>query len=66
MKLPLRRPAAALALALAASAVTGETPAVAAPRGVEYPLPAEFAVPDDIVAGPDGALWATDGSRGFV
>lgn len=60
MKLPLLAAALALALAFAAA------PAQAGPRVVEYPLPAEFAVPNDIAAGPDGALWATDGSLGVV
>jgi virginiamycin B lyase len=36
------------------------------PRATSFPLPAEFAVPNDVVAGPDGALWSSDGSLGVV
>lgn len=53
---------AALVAALAFSA----TAAQASPRVSEIPLRAEFAVPNEIVAGPDGALYTSDSSLGLV
>jgi streptogramin lyase len=51
----------ALALAVVAC-IAATAPAVAAPRLNEFRLPAQFALPNDVGAGPDGAVWATDGS----
>ena len=59
--LPLRRPVALLAATVAALAVAIPSTALAKSKAKEYPL-AEFAVPADITTGPDGALWAPDGS----
>ncbi len=40
--------------------------AVASPRVTQFPIRAEFASLNDIVAGPDGALYAPDRSLGRV
>src|SRR3954469_13017829 len=61
MKLPLRRPAALLAASVATLAAAPPPPALAKPHAKEFPLE-QFAVPADITAGPDGALYAPDGS----
>jgi virginiamycin B lyase len=61
MKLPLRRPAVVLAATMAALAVALPSAALAHPRAKEFPLE-EFAGPNHITTGPDGALWASDGS----
>jgi virginiamycin B lyase len=61
-KLPLLRTAVVLVLALAAIA----SPATAAPKITEYELPAEFALPNDLTTGPDGAMWVTDSSLGRI
>jgi virginiamycin B lyase len=53
---------AALVAALALSASAAQ----ASPRVTEIPLRAEFAVPGDIVAGPDGAMYTADSSLGRV
>ena len=42
------------------------TAAQASPRVSEIPPRAEFAVPNEIVAGPDGAMYASDSSLGRV
>src|SRR3954451_11080901 len=63
MKLPLRRPAALLAASVATLAVALPSTALAKPHAKEFPLE-QFAVPADITTGPDGALWAPDGSLG--
>ena len=60
---PLRRPVALLAATVAALAVAIPSTALAHNKVKEYPL-AEYAVPADITTGPDGALWAPDGSLG--
>jgi len=60
---PLRRPVALLAATVAALAVAIPSTASAHSRVKEFPL-AEFALPADITAGPDGALWAPDSSLG--
>jgi virginiamycin B lyase len=57
-----RRSVVALALALTACLIATAQAAVAAPHLREFKLPAEFALPNDVAAGPDGAVWATDGS----
>jgi virginiamycin B lyase len=59
------RPLILLLAALAALALTA-APALAKPRITELPLPAEFALPNSIASGPDGALWVTDSSLGRV
>ena len=59
------RPLILLLAALAALALTA-APALAGPRITELPLRAEFALPNGIAAGPDGALWVTDSSLGRV
>ena len=64
MKLPLRRSAVLLTTAVATLAVTLPGTALANQtdkKAKEYKL-AEFAVPADITTGPDGALYAPDGS----
>jgi virginiamycin B lyase len=52
---------AALALLL-----VGATAATASPRLTTYKLPAEFALPNDMTVGPDGATWVTDSSLGRI
>jgi virginiamycin B lyase len=59
------RPLILLLAALAALALTA-APALAKPRITELPLPAQFALPNTIASGPDGALWVTDSSLGRV
>jgi virginiamycin B lyase len=60
------------ALALAALAVVATLAALASPASAisskvtEYKLPAEFALPNDLVTGPDGAVWVTDSSLGRI
>ena len=61
--LPSRRPVALLAATVAALAVAIPSTALAHNQVKEFPL-AEFAGPNDITTGPDGALWASDGSLG--
>jgi virginiamycin B lyase len=63
MKLPLRRPAVLLAASVATLAVALPSTALAKPHAKEYPLE-QYAVPADITTGPDGALYAPDGSLG--
>lgn len=63
MKLMTLKPASAAALILLTA---GTASAVASPRVTQFPIRAEFASPNDIVAGPDGALYAPDGSLGRV
>ena len=58
----LKSSAAALVAALALSAGTAQ----ASQRVTEIPLRAQYAVPGDIVAGPDGAMYAADSSLGKV
>ena len=50
----------------AAPCVPATSAAQASPRVTEIPLRAEFAVPGDIVAGPDGAMYTADSSLGRV
>ena len=61
MKLPIRRSAVLLTTAVATLAVTLPGTALANQKSKEYKL-AEFAVPADLATGPDGALYAPDGS----
>ena len=42
------------------------TAAQASPRVTEIPLRAQYAVPNEIVAGPDGAIYTSDSSLGKV
>jgi virginiamycin B lyase len=63
--MPRLRPVILLLAAMAALALTA-SPALAKPRITELPLPAEFALPNSIASGPDGALWVTDSSLGRV
>ena len=65
-KLPLLKTFTALALALAACFAAVSSAAVASPRVTEYKLPAEFALPNDLTTGPDGAVWVTDSSLGRI
>jgi virginiamycin B lyase len=52
---------------MAAALVFSATSAAqASPRVTEIPLRAEFAGPNEIVAGPDGAMYASDSSLGLV
>jgi virginiamycin B lyase len=56
-----------LAVALALTALLAIAPsALASPRITELPLPAQFALPNTVASGPDGALWVTDSSLGRV
>jgi virginiamycin B lyase len=63
MKLPLARPAALLTAAVATLAVAAPGTALAHhhSKAKEYKLD-QFAVPADLTTGPDGALYAPDGS----
>lgn len=56
----MRKPAL-LAAAVATLAVALPSTALAHPHAKEYKLE-QHAVPNDITTGPDGALWASDGS----
>jgi virginiamycin B lyase len=60
-KLSLLPIIAALALLL-----VGATAASASQRLTTYTLPAEFALPNDMTVGPDGATWVTDSSLGRI
>jgi virginiamycin B lyase len=52
----------AAVIATAALVFSAATAAQASPRVTEIPLRAEFAGPNAIVAGPDGAMYASDSS----
>jgi virginiamycin B lyase len=52
----------AAVIATAALVFSAATAAQASPRVTEIPLRAEFAGPNEIVAGPDGAMYASDSS----
>jgi virginiamycin B lyase len=54
------------AAAFAAAIVVSATAAQASPRVSEIPLRAPYAGPNAIVAGPDGAIYTSDGSLGKV
>jgi virginiamycin B lyase len=62
----LPRTIALIALAIVAALTAIVSPASAAPRTTPYKLPADFALPNDLVAGPDGAMWVTDSSLGRI
>ena len=59
-KLPL------LAVVLTAFLAVAVSPAAAHPRTTTVKLPAEFALPNDAILGPDGAMWVTDSSLGRI
>jgi virginiamycin B lyase len=61
MKLAIPRPAVVLAATMAALVVAVPSTASAHERAKEFPLQ-EFAGPNHITTGSDGALWASDGS----
>ncbi len=61
--LPLKSASAA---ALVAAFAFSATAAQASPRVTEIPLRDQNAVPGDIVAGPDGAMYTPDSSLGKV
>jgi virginiamycin B lyase len=64
-KLPfLPRVVALLAMVLVAT--LSATAANASQRLTTYSLPEEFALPNDMVVGPDGATWVTDSSLGRI
>ena len=65
-KLPLLRITAVLTATVIACLAAVSSAAVASPRVTEYKLPAEFALPNDLTTGPDGAVWATDSSLGRI
>ena len=48
------------------TALVAVSPAAAHPRVDTLEFPAEFALPNDVVTGPDGAVWATDSSLGRI
>ena len=60
----LPRVAAVLAMVLIAG--LSATAANASQRLTTYELPAEFALPNDMTVGPDGATWVTDSSLGRI
>jgi virginiamycin B lyase len=62
---PLSRTIAFVALAIVAL-LAAVSPASAAPRVTPYKLPADFALPNDLTTGPDGAVWVTDSSLGQI
>src|SRR5688572_17434890 len=62
-KLGLRATIHCVAAIMAAALVFSVTSAAqASPRVTEIPLRADFAGPNEIVAGPDGAMYASDSS----
>jgi virginiamycin B lyase len=60
----LPRIAAVLAMVLVSGLAA--TTATASERLTTYKLPAEFALPNDMTIGPDGATWVTDSSLGRI
>jgi virginiamycin B lyase len=59
-------PRVAAVLAMIVVAGLAATTANASPRLTTYELPAEFALPNDMTVGPDGATWVTDSSLGRI
>ena len=55
-----------LAVVLTALLAVAVSPAAAHTRSTTVKLPAEFALPNDAVLGPDGAMWVTDSSLGRI
>ena len=60
----LPRTIALIALAVVAALTAIVSPASAAPKATPYKLPADFALPNHLTTGPDGAMWVTDSSLG--
>jgi virginiamycin B lyase len=60
----LPRVAAVIAMVVIASVAASA--ANASQRLTTYKLPAEFALPNDMAIGPDGATWVTDSSLGRI
>ncbi len=59
-------PRVAAVLAMVVVAGLSATAANASQRLTTYKLPAEFALPNDMTIGPDGATWVTDSSLGRI
>src|ERR1044071_754362 len=62
----LPRTIALIALAIVAALTAIVSPASAAPKVTPYKLPADFALPNHLTTGPDGAMWVTDSSLGRI
>ena len=59
-------PRVAAVLAMVVIAGLSATAANASQRLTTYELPEEFALPNDMTVGPDGATWVTDSSLGRI
>ena len=59
-------PRVAAVLAMVVVAGLSASSANASQRLTTYKLPAEFALPNDMTVGPDGATWVTDSSLGRI
>jgi virginiamycin B lyase len=59
-------PRVAAVLAMVIVSALAATTANASQRLTTYKLPAEFALPNDMTIGPDGATWVTDSSLGRI
>jgi virginiamycin B lyase len=59
-------PRVAAVLLMVVIAGVSATAANASQRLTTYKLPADFALPNDMVVGPDGATWVTDSSLGRI
>lgn len=59
-------PRVAAVIAMVVVAGLSATAANASQRLTTYSLPEEFALPNDMVVGPDGATWVTDSSLGRI
>jgi virginiamycin B lyase len=59
-------PRVAAVLVMVVVAGLSATAANASQRLTTYTLPEEFALPNDMVVGPDGATWVTDSSLGRI
>jgi streptogramin lyase len=64
--LPISRILAIAAMIVISALAAIASPASASPRTTEYELPADFALPNDLTTGPDGAVWVTDSSLGRI
>jgi virginiamycin B lyase len=63
---PLLRFIALAALAVVAALAALASPASATQKVTTYKLPEEFALPNDLATGPDGAVWVTDSALGRI
>jgi virginiamycin B lyase len=54
------------ALTVVAALAAFASPASASSKVTQYKLPEEFALPNDLTTGPDGAVWVTDSSLGRI